>query len=64
MIGYNEGDSATNVTTDVLLTNVASNGVSIVWDSDILTFVSTNGVVTPSYPCSRNDQCALNGEPL
>ena len=63
-IGYGEGDSATNVTTDVVLTNLASNGVSIVWDSDKTNFITTNGEVTRPYPYSGNDQCALNGDPL
>ena len=38
-IGYRGGDSAIGVTNNVVLTNMASNGVSIVWGSDNTNFV-------------------------
>ena len=49
------------MTTNILLTNLASNGVSIVWDSDIPTFVSTNGVVTRPTLIQGNTNVILTG---
>ena len=48
MIGYASGDNASNVTTNVFLTNMGSNGVSIAWESSATHVISTNGVVTRS----------------
>ena len=45
-IGYATGETNTNVTSDVLLTNMGSHGVSIFWSSDMSNIITTSGAVT------------------
>ena len=56
MIGYSSPDTFNRVTTDVLLTNMASNGVRITWTSSYPEFISANGEVTrPTFAQGTTD---------